>query len=85
VSNADLGRTFFQILGVKAPAGGALVGRVIAEALSGGEAPRATSKILRAPSGIGGVQTVLMYQVVGETKYFDLAGSKGRTLGLEKQ
>ena len=35
------------------------------------------------PTEAMGVRTVLLYQVVGETRYFDAAGTIGRTLGLD--
>ena len=84
VSNADLGRTIFQVLGLQPTKRGSLSGRVMTEALADGVAPASSSKVLKAPSALGPIQTVLMYQVVGETKYFDIAGSIGRTLGLER-
>ena len=64
---------------------GTLAGRVMTETLRGGApAPAATSKTLRAAVDAGGVRTVLVYQVIGDTKYFDVAGTIGRTLGLDR-
>jgi arylsulfatase A-like enzyme len=84
VSNADIGRTLKQVLGLGTAAGGKLAGRVLAEALRGGANPKPGAvRTLRAPTEAMGVRTVLLYQVVGETRYFDAAGTIGRTLGLD--
>jgi arylsulfatase A-like enzyme len=84
VSNADIGRTIKHLLGLDSTGRGTLVGRVLTEAIRGGPSPKpGVVRTLRAPTEAMGVRTVLLYQVVGETRYFDAAGSAGRTLGLD--
>src|SRR5215475_9021805 len=82
VSNADIGLTIAKILGLPLPAKGQLVGRVITEALRGGAPVRSTKAILRSEPSEAGLRTVLQYQMVGKTRYFDAAGFPGRTVGL---
>ena len=84
-SNADVGRTLARILGLKMPRKGKLVGRVLAEAMPGGTVPRHTAKTMRSAPAEGGLRTVLDYQVVGTTRYFDAAGFPGRTVGLSER
>jgi arylsulfatase A-like enzyme len=81
-SNADIGRTLAQILGLKIKDKGKLVGRVLTEAMPGGQMPKYVAKTLRSPPGLNGLVTVLDYQLVGDTRYFDAAGFVGRTFGL---
>jgi hypothetical protein len=58
-----------------------LLGRVIAEAMPGGAVPHAANRRMSsAPAS--GLATVLEYQQVGNTRYFDAAGFPGRTVGL---
>jgi hypothetical protein len=83
VSNADIGRTIAHILGLTIKPHGALVGRVAAEALPGGTTPRGQAKRLASAPGAAGLRTVLDYQVIGRTRYFDEAGFPGRTAGLK--
>ena len=82
VSNADIGETLARLLGLKVPAKGGLVGRVAEEALPGGADPSVATGTLRSTASAGGLQTVLMYQQAGATRYFDAAGFPGRTVGL---
>ncbi len=82
VSNADIGKTIEHVLGLKLPFGGALTGRVIDEALPGGATPSVSKGVDASPAGTGGLRTILMYQQVGSTRYFDAAGFVGRTVGL---
>lgn len=82
VSNADVGKTLARILKLKIPAKGKLVGRVIGEAMPGGRNPKVDRHVLRSKPADGGLETVLEYQSVGPTKYFDAAGFPGRTVGL---
>jgi hypothetical protein len=82
VSNADMGQTIARILGLKIPFAGSLMGRVAAEALPGGETPAVAAATLKSKPSVGGLQSVLAYQQVGTTRYFDAAGFPGRTLGL---
>jgi hypothetical protein len=81
-SNADVGRTLARILGLELPRKGRLVGRVLAEAMPGGKMPRYAARTMRSRPAEGGLRTVLNYQVVGATRYFDAAGFAGRTVGL---
>jgi arylsulfatase A-like enzyme len=81
-SNADVGKTLAHILGLNIKAKGKLVGRVLNEAMPGGQVPKFTAKTLQSPPAANGLATVLDYQLVGETRYFDAAGFPGRTFGL---
>jgi len=40
---------------------------------------------MRSAPAEGGLRTVLDYQVVGTTRYFDAAGFPGRTVGLNER
>jgi hypothetical protein len=82
VGNADIGKTIAHILDLKIPFKGSLMGRVIGESLPGGEVPASTATILRSIPTETGLQTVLRYQQVGTTRYFDAAGFPGATVGL---
>ena len=82
VSNADVGMTIMRILQLRPSANGKLVGRVIAEAMPGGVTPQYAVRTLRSEPSESGLRTVLDYQVVGATRYFDAAGFPGRTVGL---
>jgi hypothetical protein len=83
VGNADIGKTMAQILALKIKDRGRLVGRVATEAMAGGKPPVYTAKTMRSPPAAGGLRTVLKYQLLGTTRYFDAAGFPGRTLGLD--
>ena len=82
VSNADLGKTIARLMNLHVPNKGKLVGRVITEALPGGMVPKFDHKSVASLPGQEGLKTVLNYQTVGRTLYFDAAGFPGRTLGL---
>jgi len=82
VSNADMGQTLAQLLGLKIPFKGTLRGRVVDEALPDGAMPAVTTGALRSGASAAGLQTVVQYQQVGSTRYFDAAGFPGRTVGL---
>jgi hypothetical protein len=84
VSNADVGVTIARILGLRAPAKGKLIGRVISEAMPGGVAPPHAVKTVHSEPADNGLRTVLEYQVVGATRYFNAAGFPGRTVGLRE-
>lgn len=84
-SNADLGKTIARILDLDIPAKGKLVGRVLTEAMVNGARPAAQKHIRRSDPDAAGIVTVLNYQTVGETRYFDAAGYPGRTLGLVEE
>ena len=80
-SNADVGKTIARILGLKIADNGKLVGRPLAEAMPGGSVPKVVGQTLRSRPA-NGLVTVLDYQAVGKTRYFDAAGFPGRTVGL---
>jgi arylsulfatase A-like enzyme len=81
-SNADLGKTIAQLLGLKVTDKGKLVGRVLSEALPNGAAPAVQTQIVRSePDALGNI-TVLATQSANNTRYFDTAGYPGRTIGL---
>ena len=82
-SNADVGKTIAYLLGLTIPAKGPLVGRVLTEAMPNGAQAGARPLTLRSAPDDAGRVTVLRYQTVGQTRYFDAAGYPGRTLGLE--
>ena len=82
VSNADIGLTMARVLRLTLPAKGKLVGRVLSEAMPGGAVPPHSVKTVRSEPSDAGLRTVLSYQVVGATRYFDAAGFPGRTVGL---
>ncbi|MCJ2064013.1 alkaline phosphatase family protein [Methylobacterium sp. J-088] len=81
-SNADLGKTIASILDLRILDKGTLVGRVLTEALANGATPNAETHVLRSEPDTTGLTTILRYQTVGQTRYFDAAGYPGRTLGL---
>ncbi|HEY0219659.1 MAG TPA: alkaline phosphatase family protein, partial [Afipia sp.] len=83
VSNADIGMTITQIMGLKPTQIGGLTGRVISEALPNGITPKSNAgRIVSKPSE-DGLRTVVQFQQVLGQRYFDAAGFPGRTLGLE--
>lgn len=83
VSNADVAVTLAKVLNLQVPAQGKLVGRVLNEALRGGvNQVNFQSHILESAPAENGLKTVLKYQTVGDTRYFNVAGFTGRTLGL---
>ena len=83
VSNADIGLTMARILGLPLHAKGQLLGRVLTEAMRGGAPVRHAKGILRSEPSETGLRTVVQYQTVGRTRYFDAAGFPGRTVGLQ--
>jgi opacity protein-like surface antigen len=84
VSNADLTITLAKVLGLELNHRGSATGRVLGEALVADGAPVASEKrTLRSEVAANGFVTVLNWQAVGPTPYFDAAGMPGRTLGLE--
>lgn len=82
VSNADVGQTLAHLLHLEIPAKGQLVGRVIGESLEGGKPVKASHQVQRSAPATGGLVTELKTQNVGDTRYFDAAGFKGRSVGL---
>ena len=81
-SNADVGKTLARILGLKIRDHGKLTGRVLSEAMPGGKVPRHVTETARSDPTATGLATVLNYQRVGKTRYFDAAGFPERTVGL---
>ena len=85
VSNADVGMTIVQLMGLRAAAAGGLVGRVMSEALPNGIIPKASDgKIVSRPAA-NGLQTIVKFQRVLSQRYFDAAGFAGRTVGIEAE
>jgi len=84
VSNADIGMTIAKVLGLKISARGTLIGRVIEEALPGGTNPAVERFVERSNPGPNELETILVGQRVGQTRYFDAAGFPGRTVGMEE-
>ena len=82
VSNADINPTLARILGLDIPAKGILKGRTATEALRGGKPVSVTRGWQASMPAPNGQKTVLDYQRVGGTRYFDAAGFPGRTVGL---
>jgi hypothetical protein len=86
MSNADVGVTIAHLLELELPHHGKLVGRVLSESLqqqSSATSPEVRTDTLVSRPGAHGLQTVLRKQSIGGTEYFDAAGFRGRTVGLE--
>lgn len=83
VSNADVGITAAHLMNLLRRPNGQSIGRVMTEAMPNGVTPTATSETVRSDPGEQGHRTVLQMQRVGNQRYFDAAGSPGRTLGLD--
>jgi arylsulfatase A-like enzyme len=85
VSNADVAKTFAHILKLQFPVRGSLEGRILNEALQGGpENVSFETKSMKSEPASNGEVTRLNYQQVGKTKYFDVAGFAGRSVGLDE-
>jgi arylsulfatase A-like enzyme len=86
VSNVDVPVTIAEILGLNPPvpdSKGILIGRVIKEALVGGpDKVRYLTKTITSQPAHNGLRTILKYQEVNKTRYFDVAGFPGRSTGL---
>jgi hypothetical protein len=85
VSNADIGKTIAKVLGLNIPFKGMLMGRVIEEALPGGEIPASEAGVIRSEPGPEGLATLLAFQRVGTASYYSAAGFTNRTVGLPAQ
>ena len=85
VSNADVGATAAQLLGLTQKPKGELVGRVMTEAMPNGATPQAFSGTVKSQPSANGLRTVLNFQRVGTQRYFDAAGFPGRTVGLDAE
>jgi len=81
-SNADIGRTIAQLMHLDTSDKGRLLGRNLSEALPGGSVPNISSRVITSEPAANGLTTVLDMQQVGQTRYFDVAGFPGRTVGL---
>jgi predicted AlkP superfamily pyrophosphatase or phosphodiesterase len=81
-SNADIGRTIAHLMHLDVSDKGKLVGRVLSEALPGGMLPEVSGRVITSEPAANGLVTVLDMQLVGATRYFDVAGFPGRTVGL---
>jgi type I phosphodiesterase/nucleotide pyrophosphatase len=82
VSNADVGITIAKLLSLRMSGNGGLEGRVMSEALPNGIVPKMADGTVSSKPAANGLQTVLKFQRVLSTRYFDVAGFPGRTLGL---
>jgi hypothetical protein len=80
-SNADIGRTVAHILGLKLRDNGRLLGRVIEEALPGGDMSAVSPRLISSQPSQSGLTTVMKTQRVGTSEYFDVAGFPGRAVG----
>jgi len=58
------------------------MGRVLSEVLAGGALPEVSSRVITSEPAANGLVTVLDMQQIGQTRYFDVAGFPGRTVGL---
>src|SRR3984957_1031273 len=83
VSNADVGMTIAQLMGLHPTNQGGLTGRVMSEALPNGIIPKAASTTVVSKPAANGLQTILKFQRVLTQRYFDVAGFAGRTVGLD--
>jgi arylsulfatase A-like enzyme len=82
ISNADIAPTLAHVMGFDLPARGKLTGRVVSEALAGGNPVAVQRRVIASDPDPKGLRTILDEQSVGETRYFDAAGFEGRTVGL---
>jgi len=83
-SNADIGITIAEILGLKLAKKDDLIGRPLTESFNYVRETPAVKHLTRvsAPAK-NGLQTILLLQVVGNNLYFDAAGFPGRTVGID--
>ena len=58
------------------------MGRVMTEAMPGGQEPKVIAHVRQSPPSPNGLRTLLAFQKVGRTRYFDAGGFPGRTVGL---
>jgi predicted AlkP superfamily pyrophosphatase or phosphodiesterase len=85
VSNADVGMTAAQLMGLRSANSGGLIGRVISEALPNGITPKAIEATIASKPAANGLKTIVKYQRVLTQRYFDVAGFPGRTVGLDAE
>ena len=77
--------TIAQLLSLRGTGNGGLMGRVVSEALPNGIVPKTADGTVTSKPAANGLQTVLKFQRVLSTRYFDVAGFPGRTLGLDAE
>jgi len=82
ISNADIAPTLAHAIGLEMPAKGTLTGRVLTEALAGGQPVAADAHVEQSAPAANGFVTQLKVQEAGGKRYFDAAGGPGRTLGF---
>jgi hypothetical protein len=84
-SNADVGQTIAKLMGLRIAEAqkGALIGRVLGEALVGGHEPAASRGELVSEPAANGLKTIVFYEQLGSTRYFKAAGFAGRTAGID--
>jgi len=58
---------------------------VIEEAFPNGRSRPVVAQTIQSEASAGGLATILKIQKVAGTSYFDAAGFRGRTVGLEEQ
>ena len=85
VSNADVGMTIAQLMGLHPVGAGGLTGRVMSEALPNGIVPKAADGTITSKPAANGLKTVVKFQRVLSQRYFDVAGFPGRTVGLDDE
>ncbi len=85
VSNADVGMTIAQLMGLHTASAGGLIGRVMSEALPNGIIPKAAEATFVSKPAANGLQTIVKYQRVLSQRYFDAGGFPGRTVGLDPE
>jgi hypothetical protein len=85
VSNADVGTTAAKLLGLTPKPKGDLIGRVMTEAMPNGATPWAYTDTVKSQISANGLRTVLKFQRVSRQRYFDVAGFRGRTVGLDAE
>ena len=81
-SNADIAPTLAHVLGLTLVPKGRLTGRPLTEALSKGRRVVVSRGWAVSRPAANTQKTVLEYQQVGGSRYFDAAGFPGRTVGL---
>jgi hypothetical protein len=83
VSNADVGMTIAQLMGLRPVNAGGLTGRVMSEALPNGIVLKAVDGTIVSKRAANGLRTVMKFQRVLSQRYFDVAGFPGRSVGLD--
>jgi hypothetical protein len=84
-SNADISVTLARLMGLQIAPKGSLLGRVLSESLKAGGKPARVTRSVERSTELEGRRTVLRTQSVGDTRYYDVAGFPGRTVGLRER